>query len=100
MKKILVTAAFLGLFLLAGQNAGAQYADYQDYYAAPYWDGYPYDYPYAQQYDPYYELHVMHYQLYLPPYPAYSYCCVPSIGVPSAPPRAAVNPRPPARGRR
>jgi hypothetical protein len=28
-----------------------------------------------QEYDPYYELHAMHYQLYLPQYPAYTSCC-------------------------
>ncbi|HEX9444962.1 MAG TPA: hypothetical protein VGA73_12630 [Candidatus Binatia bacterium] len=98
MKQLLVAAVFLCLFCLSGQNAGAQYVP--DYYAAPYWDGGQYAYPYAPQYDPYYELHVMHYQLYLPRYPIDSYCCAPSIVVPGTPPRAAVSPRPPAVGRR
>lgn len=49
-----------------------QYLQYQHYLQ---WQQYL---AYLQQYDPYYELHVMHYQLYLPPGPSYQLyptCC-------------------------
>ena len=68
MKAIFFAIALAGLLILLGSlDARAQvYAPYPD---APYGDGFQYQpYPYAQQYDPYYDLHVMHYQLYLQPY--------------------------------
>ena len=42
--------------------------------ASAYWNGAQYQGE-PQEYDPYYELHAMHYQLYLPQYPAYTSCC-------------------------
>jgi hypothetical protein len=71
MKTFFLAGVFAGmLVLLASPNAGAQVYAPSPY--GSYWDGFQYQpYPYAQQYDPYYDLHVMHYQLYLQPYPGY-----------------------------
>jgi hypothetical protein len=91
MKKHFLALAVFVFTLLAAHFASAQvYLPGYPYYA-------PYDYaaPYAdpQYYDPYAELHAMHYQLYLP-YPYYSYyCCAPAVIAPPAPP-IVVNPAP------
>jgi len=94
MRKVFTALTFLALFLLAARIAGAQ--DYAPYYYPypPYGYGAPYGDP--SQYDPYYELHTMHYQLYLDPYGFYPYWSAPVIIAPPAPPRVVV--RPPARG--
>ena len=95
MKKVFAALSFLGLFLLSARIAGAQ--AYAPYYYDPYAPcayGAPYGDP--SQYDPYYELHTMHYQLYLDPYGFYPYCSAPLVVAPPAPPRVVV--RPPARG--
>ena len=77
MKAIFLSIALMGLLVLGSHEAKAQM--YGSYPYAPYWDGVQYQpYPYPQQYDPYYELHVMHYQLYqqqYPGYPIYQSCC-------------------------
>src|SRR5215510_2315120 len=103
MKGIFATVILAGLVLLAAHRVGAQ--TYVPGYYAPYWNTPEYQY-YAQQYDPYYDLHVLHYQLYLPQYqvyPGYSYCCV-SGGVllpaPIAPRPPVVSPLRPGFGRR
>jgi hypothetical protein len=95
MKKVFTALAFLALFLLSARIAGAQV--YAPYYYDPY-APYAYGAPYgdASQYDPYYELHTMHYQLYLNPYGYYPYWNGPVIIAPPAPPRVVL--RPPASG--
>jgi len=104
MKKILMTAMFLCLSVLGAGAVQAQ--TYNPYYYDPYWDGAQYQ-PDPQEYDPYYKLHVFHYQLYLPQYyayPGYQFCCVAGGFVlpgPVAPvPPAVVKQRPPATIRR
>jgi hypothetical protein len=96
MKKIFTALAFFGLFLLTARIAGAQYYGPYPYYPYPYAYGTPYDDP--SQYDPYYELHTMHYQLYLNPYGYYPYWGAPVIVTPPAPPRVVVRPPPATRG--
>jgi hypothetical protein len=97
MKKIFLTAMFVCLVLLGVRDVQAQV--YDSYYYDPYWDGAQYQ-QYPQEYDPYYELHALHYQLYLPQYqayPGYRFCCgvggfvVPGPVVPLPP--IIVNPR-------
>ena len=77
MKAIFLAIALMGLLALGGDEAKAQM--YGPYGYGSYWDGVPYQsYPYPQEYDPYYDLHVMHYQLYLQQYGVYPYyqpCC-------------------------
>ena len=77
MKVTFLSVALMALLVLGSHRANAQM--YGPYPYAPYGDGVQYQpYPYPQQYDPYYELHVMHYQLYLQQYPGYSVyqpCC-------------------------
>ena len=65
----------------------ARLAQAQVYAPDYYYPSYEYETPYsdAPYYDPYYQLHVLHYQLYLPPYPYY-YCCAPAVVVPPRPP--------------
>ena len=88
MKRVFFTLTFLCLFVLGAHNAQAQ--GYFPGYYGDYGDEAEYQ-AYAQQYDPYYDLHVMHYQLYLPQYQAYlgyPYCCVAGgivVGRPVAP---------------
>ena len=76
MKIGLMTITLAGLLLSFTRDVRAQAYDLPYY-----WDGAQYQ-QYSpqqyygntspnQQYDPYYDLHVMHYQLYLPQYPAY-----------------------------
>ena len=104
MKALLLTIG-LTIFMLGNQHATAQV--YQPYPYGAYDNGLQnQSYPYPQQYDPYYDLHVMHYQLYLQQYPGYPVypsfyqpCCFLS-GVPvwTAPavrqPRPKIAPRP------
>ena len=77
MKTLFLSIALMSLLLLGNGEVNAQMVGPYPY--APYWDGVQYQpYPYPQQNDPYYELHVMHYQLYLqqyPGYPVYQPCC-------------------------
>ena len=69
MKAIFFAIMLMGLLVLGSQEVRAQY--YNPYAYGPYWGGPQYQpNPYPQQYDPYYDLHVLHYQLYLP-YPGY-----------------------------
>ena len=94
MKRLFVTTILLCAVVGFGE-AGAQ--EYYPGYYEPYWDGSQYQ-PDAQQYDPYYELHVLHYQLYKA-YPTYPYCCALAPGiivVAPARPHGSVKPqRPP-----
>jgi hypothetical protein len=87
MKKSLLTITLLGLFALGSRDLQAQVYD-------PYWEAIQYQQylqhqqylAYLQQYDPYYELHLLHYQLYLQPYRSYYLyqpCCFAWGGVPS-----------------
>jgi hypothetical protein len=70
MKAIVMAVGLMSVLLLGNHEATAQM--YQPYPYNAYWDGVQYQpYPYPQQYDPYYDLHVMHYQLYLQQYPGY-----------------------------
>jgi hypothetical protein len=58
-----------------GPFSDAQYQQYLQYQHDLQWQQYL---QYLQQVDPYYDLHVMHYQLYLQryqPYPIYLPCC-------------------------
>src|SRR5690348_7770402 len=102
MKKLFLAAAVFVLAMVTAGFAPAQvYAPGYPYYP-PYGYGYGYGYPtpYGDpQYDPYAELHALHYQLYLP-YPYYSYpyygyyCCAPGVIAPSTPPVTNPGPRP------
>ena len=83
MKAFFLATALLVLLLVGTHEVNAQV--YAPYPYAPYWDGTQYQpYPYPQQNDAYYDLHVMHYQLYRQPYgyPIYQPCCYAS-GIPS-----------------
>jgi hypothetical protein len=75
MKKLFVTISLLALLVVSTRELGAQaYGPYYD----PYWDLQYQQYQqylqwqqylqYLQQNDPYYDLHVMHYRLHVPPY--------------------------------
>jgi hypothetical protein len=91
MKGFLLAITLLGSLVLGSRNVQAydpywdaihyqQYLEYQHYLA------------YLQQYDPYHELHVMHYELYLQPYYAhqlYQPCCY-VLGVPIVGRRAPI----------
>ncbi|HTM10676.1 MAG TPA: hypothetical protein VL754_19980 [Verrucomicrobiae bacterium] len=92
MKNLFLGAIFFGLSLLSARIASAQ-GYIPDYF---YYPPYAYETPYGdpQAYDPYYELHTLHYQLYLPPYQYYSYCCAPTVIVPPAPPPIIIRPAP------
>jgi hypothetical protein len=96
MKKIFAALAFFSLFISTAGIAGAQYyAPYPYYPYAPYGYGAPYSDP--SQYDPYYELHTMHYQLYLDPYGYYYPYWNGPVGIapPAPPPPPRVVRRPP-----
>src|SRR5690349_10947342 len=110
MKGILPAIGLISILVLGNHEATAQM--YGPYPGGPYWDAAQYQsYPYPQQYDPYYELHVMHYQLYLQQYPGYPVyqpfyqpCCfITGIPVLTAPvirqpgPKVAPRPLPPRR---
>jgi hypothetical protein len=100
MKALLFSLALMGLLVLTSGKAGAQtYDPYVPYGSdVPYGSGVPYGaYPYSQQYDPYYDLHTMHYQLYLQQYPGYPYpvyqpCCL-VVGPVLTPPVVVSRPR-------
>lgn len=93
MKRSLLAIALFGLLVLGARDLRAQYIPYP----GPYWDFQYQQYlqyqyylqwqnylEYLRQTDPYYELHVMHYQLYLQPYQPYQVyqpCCY-TFGVP------------------
>lgn len=94
MKATILALALFGLLVLGGRELRAQV--YGPYFN-PYWDAQYQQYlqyqnylqwqqylHYLRVYDPYYDLHAMHYQLYLQPYQpylSYSPCCY-SFGVP------------------
>ena len=102
-------AAFSIVALLASLLFGTPDLRAQAYgpYYSPYWDFHYQQYlqyqhylqwqqylDYLRQTDPYYDLHVMHYQLYLRPYQPYQTyvpCCF-AYGVPVAPARIAPAP--------
>jgi hypothetical protein len=93
MKTAFLAVVFVGLLLLGALDLRAQAYPYY------YWDGTQYQQYWPQEYDPYYELHVLHYQLYLPqyqPYPIYQPCCFIGGFVVSRP-SAPVRPLPQAR---
>jgi hypothetical protein len=99
MKTALSAVVFVGLLFLGALDLSAQTYPYY------YWDGTQYQQYWPQEYDPYYELHVMHYQLYLPQYqyqpypiyqPVYQPCCFIGGAVISRP-SAPVMPLPQAR---
>jgi hypothetical protein len=83
VKTYFLAITLLALVLLGSRSAEAQASG--PYYYSPYWDAQYQNYlhwqaylEYLRQYDPYYELHVMHYQLYRPPsqaYQVYPPCC-------------------------
>ncbi len=107
MKTSFLAVTLLALLVLGTHDLQAQ--AYGPYYYGPYWDEILY-HQYLQQYDPYYELHVMHYQLYLRPYQPYQIyqpCCyawgviIPGWSTPISPwPQAVISPRPQAIRRR
>jgi hypothetical protein len=89
MKALLLAIGVLMLFAFAAPDPRAQ--AYDPYYG-PSWDLQYQHYlagqqhlDYLRQIDPYYELHVMHYQLYRQPYPSafvYTPCCY-AVGIPT-----------------
>jgi hypothetical protein len=107
MKTAFSAVMLIGLIVLGTHDLQAQ--AYGPYYYPPSWNGAQYQ-GYAQEYDPYYELHVLHYQLYLPqyqPYQTYAPCCfaaggiVPWWSTPIIPrPQVIIVPRPQAMRRR
>ena len=112
MKALILAIAFVSILVLGNHEAVAQM--YEPYPYASYWDGVQYQpypqyqsYPDPQQYDPYYQLRVTHYQLYLQQYsgypvyqPFYQPCCF-ITGVPviirQPGPKVAPRPLPPRR---
>jgi hypothetical protein len=117
MRVSILAIVFLGLMLLGAPGLRAQgypyYSPLWDYQYQQYlryendlqWQQYL---RYLQEVDPYYDLHVMHYQLYLQryqPYPAYLPCCyafaTPAWSTPSGrvPHATRPSPRPLARRR-
>ena len=85
MKKILLAIGFTTALVISSAPARAQVPYGYDPYGA-YVEVQP-DYP--QAYDPYYQLHVIHYQLYLQPYGYYYPYYAPRVVVPGAPVIAA-----------
>ena len=80
MKMAFLAALLIGSIVLGTQEVQAQ--DYSPYYYPPYGNGAQYQ-GYAQEFDPYYQLHVLHYQLYLQQYQPYPICCfAPGVVVP------------------
>ncbi len=104
MKTMVLAVLLLGL-LLSGGGARLHAQTPEAYPYIPYGNGVPSgvvpygtnSYAYAP-YDPYYELHAMHYQLYLQQYPPYQPCCfaAPGWGAPVfvLPPRIIIAPHP------
>jgi hypothetical protein len=80
MKTALMVVTLLVLLISGTHEVQAQmYAPYGAYPYGAYWGGNQYQ-EYALQADPYDQLHVLHYQLYLQPYQSYPYqlyqpCC-------------------------
>src|SRR5262245_26056532 len=78
MKSLMLAITLVALLALSSRDVGAQAYD-------PYWDALQYQQylqyqeylASLQSYDPYYELHALHYQLYLPSYSyqLYQPCC-------------------------
>ena len=68
MKMLLLALVMLSLVVVYAGTGRA----YDPYYYDPY-DSYNVSVQYLPPYDPYYELHQIHYQLYLRPYYPYSY---------------------------
>jgi len=104
MKTAFLAALLIGSIVLGTQEVQAQ--DYSPYYYPPYGNGAQYQ-GYAQEFDPYYQLHVLHYQLYLPQYQPYPPCCFATgVVVPWWPtpiilrPKVIIGPRPQAMRRR
>ena len=100
MRASILAGALFGFLVLGAPDLRAQaYPYYDPYWVIQYqqylqyqhylqWQNYL---EYLRQTDPYYDLHVMHYQLYLQPYQPYQIyqpCCY-SVGIPvwSATPR-------------
>lgn len=94
MKNIFLAVALLSLLLSAAPDVRAYpygavegaYADmhYQEYLRYQHYLQWQQYLEYLRQTDPYYDLHVMHYQLYRPPLPTYQTylpCCY-AVGVP------------------
>jgi len=86
MKAHFLAVALLGVLLSATPELRAQAYGYSPYWDAQYQQYLNYQHylqwqqylDYLRQTDPYYDLHVMHYQLYLRPYQAYQIywpCC-------------------------
>jgi hypothetical protein len=99
MKTAFLTVVLSALIFLVVSDLPAQTYPYPYYY----WDGYQYQQYSPQDYDPYYELHVLHYQLYRPQYqafplypPYYQPCCFVGGLVISRPP-ALMRPEPQVR---
>jgi hypothetical protein len=98
MKTVFLAVMLIGLIVFGTHDVQAQ--AYGPYYYPP-WNGY-------QEYDPYYELHVQHYKLYLPQFQPYPPCCfatgfvVPWWSTPIIPhgPQVIITPRPHAMRRR
>ncbi|HWO41734.1 MAG TPA: hypothetical protein VNO43_08030 [Candidatus Eisenbacteria bacterium] len=108
MKHLVLAVTLLVSLPFASPDAIAHDPSYQE----PYWGSVPYQDYVPYPYDPYYELHLIHYQLYRPShaYPMYRACCA-TIGVPilitpvlppppviSSRPRSVVGPTPRAVG--
>lgn len=72
MKTAFWVSIFLGLLVLGTNQAQAN-----DLYCGPYGTGSGYEY--SQSYDPYYTLHLIHYQRYRQPYQAYQPCFCPRV---------------------
>ena len=96
--------AFLAVILAGWFFLGASESRAQSYPYSYYWDGTQYQQYWPQESDPYYELHVMHYQLYRPQYqpfpiypPFYQPCCFVGGLVISRPPALVSRPLPQAR---
>jgi hypothetical protein len=99
MKAALLAVTLLVFLVSATHEVQAQmYAPYGAYPYGGYWGGGNQYRDYALQADPYDQLHVLHYQLYLQPYQSYPYqiyqpCCfVGGVIVPGS--VAVVRPRP------
>jgi hypothetical protein len=92
MKTTFLAVVLFGVLVLGARDLQAQayytpywdlqYQQYLQYQNYLHWQRYLY---YLQQVDPYYDLHVMHYQLYLAPYQPfqiYPPCCY-GFGIPT-----------------
>jgi hypothetical protein len=104
VKTYFLAVTLLALVFLSSRSAEAQ--AFNAFYYSPYWETQYQDYlhwqaylEYLRQYDPYYELHVIHYQLYRQPFPGYQVypsCCYVWDVTPLQPfqtPREAITPQ-------